>query len=360
MATKGDIKVELWYRGTTKIGNIRQLCKRLHWTKQRNGLDTVEFSMELQRFEEWCAARGENPNNVLKPLAVDVRVKVRGTYIVGATIIDRPPNFNQSNATVQVTCDGFLALLNRRRLTKTYTSQYTGNIVKDAIDTIQAETNGNLGITFDPSSYLGNSGTRKDTYVDKKVGEILVDRSKYVTDGYDFKFFPDRTLKLYAYLGNDRTADMVVYPADAHEGIPATSMTMTSTGEPVANRIIAIGAGSGDAAPRYIANDLLSQVDVGIIEDTLILSDVADVTTLQFHAEAELAKRKALLEQPKPQVNGSYFKTDVYDVGDVITIKQSSYSTFAYNNAVRIEMIECDVSEEDNEDITLTVDAETV
>ena len=353
---KGDkYKVELWYRGVTRIGEIRRMTNNLRWSKKRNGVYAIEFSMETKRFHDWCSSIGEDPSNVLDLLNVDVRIKVRDTYVIGATIIEAPGNMNQSNATIQVSCDGFLRLLGRKNITKTYTNQWTGGIIQDALNVKQAETNGSLGIVFNPSSYMGNSNTRQDTYFDQNLQERIVNRSKYVSDPFDFEFAPDRKLTLYEKIGANRPGVEIVYP-NTGRGIGALSMTAKYTGDTVANRIIAYGAGFGSEALRYVADDVTAQLRDGVIEDKVTFNDVTEITTLEQYAKAELLLRKDKLKQPGPVVSGDFLKTDELTVGDRVTGVHDKFSLYAMNDLYRIEEFSVDVDENDHEEITLTLD----
>lgn len=357
MRVRGDYKVELWYRGKKRIGNIRPLVYSLQWTKVRNGLDSIDFSLKAREFDLWCESVKETRLSALEPLNVDVRIMVRGTYVLGATIIDTPPNFNQDEATIQVKCDGFKALLARRRLTKNYSNQYTGAIVQDAISTVQSATNGDLGIVFNPLSYMGNSQTRQDTYTDQDVGDILGNRAVYVSDPYDWQFSADRSLRLYSRLGNYRPDVVVTYPAQVKGSRNADSMTMDFTGSNVANRIIGTSM-NGTTTLRSVQDDTASQNRYGIIEDTVQFQNISNQATLDERTKAELAARKDLFMLPKFTMDGSQFRTDEMNVGDSINVTQEKYQSFAYASMVRVERMEVSVSQEDKEDVTITVDVD--
>lgn len=353
---KGDkYKVELWYRGTARIGEIRRMTQNLRWSKKRNGVYTIEFSMETKQFHDWCASIGELPVNVLNLLNTDVRIKVRDTYVVGGVLIDAPGNMNQSNSTIQVSCDGFLRLMGRRHITKTYTGQYTGGIVQDALNITQAQTNGSLGIVFNPLSYMGNSNTRQDTYFDQNLQEMIVNRSQYVSDPFDFEFAPDRKLTLYQKIGADRPGVEIVYP-NTGRGVGALSMQAKYTGDPVANRIIAYGAGFGSEALRYVADDSDAQIQDGVIEKKVTFNDVTEIATLEQYAKAELLLRKAKLKQPVPKVSGDVLKTDELTIGDRVTGLHKKFSLYEMDALYRIEEFSVNVDENDHEEIDLTMD----
>lgn len=355
MAKGEKYKVELWYRGYSRIGEIRRMTRNLRWSKRRNGMYAIEFSMDTTQFHDWCKSIGEHPDNVLNLMNVDVRIKVRDTYVIGAVIIDAPGDLNQSDSTIQVTCDGFLSLLGRRNITKNYSNQWTGGIIQDALSVVQSEDNGNLNITFDPTSYMGNSNTRQDTYFDQNLQEMIVNRSKYVSDPFDFEFAPDRTLKLYKKIGADRPAVKVSYPA-MDGTIGSMSMSVKNTGATIANRIVAYGSGFGEEALRYVANDTISQKRNGIIEDKITFNSVLDINTLQQHAEAELFRRKDKLKQPGPVVSGDQLLTDELTIGDRITGLHSKYALYALQDLYRVEEFSVAVDENDHEEITLTLD----
>lgn len=354
-ANKGIYKVELWYKGQQRIGNIRRMTQNLRWVKKLNGVYSIDFSLDTQKFLEYCKSIGENPRNVLWPLLTDVRIKVRDTYVIGAHVVGIPPNFNKNNATIQVSCDGFLILPGRRHITKNYASMFTGNIIKDALDVKQSVPNGDMGIVFDPTSYLGQSGTRQDTYVDQNIQELIVNRSSYITDPFDFEFAPDRKLKLYQRIGNLRPDTVVTYPG-VKRTIKASSMSMKHTGTDVANQIIALGSGFGLEALRYVADDFASQLKYGIIEDIVVFNNVTNIDTLADHAHTELEKRKETLILPTATVSGMQYKTDERGIGDTIIMSQDKYSLYSMDGLHRVNEMSVSVGANDDEDIKLTVD----
>lgn len=351
--------VELWYKGQTNIGDIRRMTKNLRFEKKRNGVYSIDFSLDMHQFHRWCDSIGEYPQNVLWPLLTDVRIKCDGVYIIGATVVEMPPNFNLSNATIQVKCDGFLALMGRRMITKKYTSSYTGAIIHDALNVTQAQTNGDLGITFHPDSYMGALSDRTYDYIDQNLQEMIVNRSVYVNDPYDFEFAADRTLRLYRNIGNLRPDVIIEYPAGTGN-VPARSMTMTHTGAQIANRIVAYGSGTGEKVLKYPANNLQSQIKYGVIEDTVEYNDVKEPATLIQHAEAELKSRQEALILPSVTVSGRDYPLTEFGIGDVIIARQRKFSLYSMEGRYRVEEMSVAIDDNDNEEISLTLDNVTV
>ena len=352
-------RVELRFNKVVVGNNMFAIARNLRFKKRRNGASQIEFGIGAEAFHEWCRRRGEYAQNVLHEWLSDVVVYRNEKPIVSGFVAKIPGNFNTNDSTIQVQVDGYIKQLEKRFITKTYSGMYTTDIVKDALQLSQSEERGDLGFTVNPSSYRGKEATRQDTYERTPLYDILVNRSSYVSDPYDFDVDENRQITFYKNKGNKRTDTVITYPGD-YKTIPARSARFSHTGTNLANRIIALGYGEGEEVLQYVANDYASQIKYGVIEDVVAYNGVKLMSTLQDYAEAELRARKEILILPKLNVNGQHFDLGEYDVGDCIIAKHGKYSLYALEEMYRIEEIAVSVDDTGDEDIALTIDKFTV
>lgn len=350
---KPKYEIEIWNRGITKVGEIARYCQSIDLSLVRNGVDTIDFNIDLETFESFCKRIGEDPRNVIKPLVTDIKVKRNGQYVLGGIVIENGANFNQNEAKMLVKCDGYLNLLADRYVTASYAGIEATTIAWGLISTTQSQTNGSVGIT--QGSMFATGKLRDRNYKDQNVKDGLVNLTQLVDGNFDFCFKYDRTFETYAKLGNDRPDVVINYPA-SRIGIGASSMNIPQSGAAVFNRIIGKGSGFGDEALTYTANNTASQVNYYLKEKITTYNDISVLQTLTDNVEGELLLHKDILSLPHVTVDGSQFDLNNIGVGDRVVIQQSKYKSYPMSGYFRIEQIDVKLDENMAEDITLTVD----
>ena len=83
MYGNGRYEIEVWNKSGVLLGNIRHLASRLKWTKERNQAETVTFTMDLARYEDYLKKIGATPFDFMDVLTTDIRIKREGKYLVG-------------------------------------------------------------------------------------------------------------------------------------------------------------------------------------------------------------------------------------------------------------------------------------
>lgn len=123
--------IELWEWKTNTNGNIGTYVAdisniitdgiSIQW--KLNDVESLDFSIDLIQFENRCRAMGQDPQEVLTPYVHDVRVRRNGEYILGCQIVEANINIsNNTNATIQIRCTGFLNLFKDRYITYPFRS----------------------------------------------------------------------------------------------------------------------------------------------------------------------------------------------------------------------------------------------
>lgn len=356
-------EVEVWWRNRTKVGEIGRLLNSFKWAESRNGVGSIDFNIDQGVLSDYCQKIGEDPAVLLQLKNTDIKLKRYGKYRIGGFVNDFPDiNFNQSNTTVSVSCDGYLNLLADQLITDTrrYTQQYTADIASDLIRYACAKSGSTLDITISNANYYATQVRRDRTYDNKQNIKDAVVNLTSLGDGsndFDFRFTPFREWESYD-INNPIVHDMtVIYPAPAKASsrqAGATSMSMKLVSS-MANYIIARGSGQGDTTLVVTASDAESIAQYGIHESVLDYSDISVRETLLQHAEAELAVKKLPIFLPQPKVNGAEFDVGSIRAGEVIRVINNKSPWFKVDGLYRIEEMVVSVNSEGSEEVDLTL-----
>lgn len=175
--------IEIWdWKTNTYVADISAIVNSdldIEWVL--NDVETVTFSVDLIQFEKKCQAMGVTPAEVLTPYVHDIRIRRNGEYIIGAQVVET--NFqinNDSPATIQVKCTGFLNLFKDQYITESWSGYTYAEIARKLV--IGAQTAENLTknptADIDASYWLCPAGTMARTtsssYVHNGDGAIRV------------------------------------------------------------------------------------------------------------------------------------------------------------------------------------------
>lgn len=354
-----NYQVEIKFKGRTVGHNIFYMTQNLRYKRRRNGATSIDFALNTQQFHEWCRRRGEEPQNVLWEMLTEIVVRRNGRHVASGYVAKLPGNMNKNNSTIQVQVDGFLNLLHNRRVTAEYSNMYTADIFKAALNETQAQPYGDMGFTIDDSSYLGKSPDRQDTYERTELYDLLVNRSAFVNDPYDFEINERKVIKFYKDIGAKRYDTIITYPPEFGT-IGAVNATFEHSAANLANRIIALGSGDGDEVVKYVANDYASQEKYGVAEDVVTFNGIKLLDTLKDRAEATIKARSEVLVLPKVTVHGQQFDIGSHNVGDSVIVRHKKYGLYQLEDLYRIEEMDVDVSNTGDDTCDLTLDNFTV
>lgn len=365
ISTKKNRKyeVEIWWQGKTKVAEIGRLLNSFKWTETRNGVGAIDFNIDQGALMDYCNTINEEPSTLLQIKNTDVKIKRYGEYRMGGFVNDFPdPNFNQSNSTMSISCDGYLNLLADQviRDAKRYDQWYTTDIAGNLIEYANQKSGSNLGIQISGENYF-NTGIKRDrTYNNQQIVKDAVVALTSLGDGlhdFDFRFTPFRVWETFDAsipIVHDMT---IIYPAPSKTLTNQAGALSMSVGlvSDMANYIIVKGSGSGDVTPTAIAQDAESINQYGVHEAVISYSDISQVSTLQQYADAELAIRKQPVFLPKPKVSGAEFNVGKIHAGDVIRVVNNKSPWFHFDGLYRIEEMAVSVDSEGGEDVDLTL-----
>lgn len=348
-----DIKdYELELRGAWSgaiIDEISDICTGRKWSVTRNGIETLEFTMDLDAFEQRMALLGEDPYSIMMAYTADIIVVKKGVRKFGTHIYDRQYSLDVDGKSVSVKADGYLNLFKDRYITKTYTPQSMTDIAWDLIDETQSGgVEDDFGITLGPDQYT--TADRERTYDDKNIKDAIIQQTDILGSEYDFQFTWDKKFNTYEHIGSDRPDIILTYPEII------TSMGVPDSAIGTFNKIRALGSGMGEEKLVSIATDSTSRINFKTREKPVLYNDVSVQETLDEHAARDLALAKDIIQLPSITLPGTALDLNDVWVGDRIRVIIKDTPSLPLDGMYRIEKISVSLDDNDVETITLGLD----
>lgn len=359
MDFNGDRKyeLELWSITGVKIADISHLAKGRKYSMQRNEAETLEFTLDLDVFEAYCAKIGTHPRNVLAPYQTEVKLKRNGVYLFGTQVIDAPISLSETESSISVKCTGYLNLFKDRYITKSYPdTTETTTIASDMLLTTQAQPNGNMGVTISPTPYITGVPHERN-YVRDNIKDRLKGLTNLVESKFDFDFSADKVFRTYAQIGSVRNDVFLTYPYNIK------SIVVERTGSNIFNKLYGVGSGFGAdqvtaTVAEGITDDSISQLAYYLREKIVQFNSVVEQTTLDQNTSARLAMLKDVLEIVKVTVTGNEFDLNYVGIGDRIRVAIQDHPFVDNVDGMwRVERMEVAIDDNDFEtDIQLYFD----
>lgn len=366
---------EAWNK-TSLVADITQLVTNVSYTITRNDAETLQFDVDLFKFESYCKDHlgGMDPHVVIQPYATDIKVKRNGVYLFGTQVV--MPSFNlagdsgntassdasgMSDYPVTIYCTGYLNFFKDRYITKTYTNMERVAIAIDIINTTQAQTNGSFGVTIGSTQFNTGFTDSERTYSLDNIKTKLQELANISDYPFDFGFSYDKVFSTYQHIGAVRDDITFIYGGEL-SNVQAFSMDRDAS--QLYNKIYGIGFGFGSAALTNSPGtgiDTTSQLNYYLREEILQNNSVTVQATLDQNTNTELAVRKDLLELPKitvvtPQLNGKWI-----NIGDIITFQVLTHTWLSeINGKYRTEQIQVSLDDNQNETIDYVLDNQGV
>ena len=183
----------------------------------------------------------------------------------------------------------------------------------------------------------------------QNVKDAIMDLTSMEDDNFDFEFLPDRTFNVYRRKGADKLNLEVCYPGNIE------SMTIQQSASNLANKVIGIGSGIGDERLQYMTSDLSSRQLYGTHETVMNNSNISLLDTLVEKSNGELADRKFPVVLPSVVIKDGSINPLLVETGDTLLVELQKDSYLAsVTNTYRVMKIQCSVSEDAVETMTLT------
>lgn len=178
--------IEIWdWKTKQYVADISKILTSdldIEWTL--NDVETVDFSIDLVQFRRMCDLMGVNPTEVLTPYVHDIRIRRNGEYILGAQIVETNIQINNNSpATIQIRCTGFLNLFKDRYISIAWSGFNYADIARKMVQQSQKGENltKNPTADIDASYWLADNGslvrTTASAYKHSGSGGIRCTRS---------------------------------------------------------------------------------------------------------------------------------------------------------------------------------------
>jgi hypothetical protein len=329
------------------LADLSGMAKARKIDLSRNEAEDIQFTINLQDFEKYCASLNIEPQNILAIYQNEVRVRRGSNYICGGQLIYYETKFE----TIEVRATGFLNLFKDRYTgdERIFTAVEATEIAETLIDETQAHEYGDFGVTM---GTLETVGVHDRTYRRTNIKDALQNLTNVILHPFDFEFTYDKVFNAYATLGSQRPEIVFEFPRN----IMDYRVPFDATG--LVNHIIVLGSGNGDEALNsYIGEDETSKLNYKRRERVLTPNSVSSEDTLEEYAMAELAAWSVPFELPIITVDGNKapFLGD-YHLGDYVKVKLlNSKMTEHIDSMYRIEKIQIKVDDDNNETIDLSL-----
>lgn len=367
-----NYEVNLYLNGVL-VGDCRRIAENLSYTRKRTkmGVDSIDFMVNDHLLNKWCIERNTNIKQILKPLALECRLRRNGVDIIGGFLATMPA-YSPLNKSADLTLhfDGFLNLLAGVYIRDTSTNLPLGTVTGPAGSLVSSMISLADSIALDAGKAFGfNAGNIEnlatiihtfDNY--KTVKDWICDRCDNTTGAgpFDVYFHADKT---YDVLSDNHFGDVIsdwiaFYPTLLNN----TSVTSISAAEigGFASAILGIGSGEISANPDEntalfeFSSNLSAVTEYGYAEKIYQESSISNSTTLQRNIEADLNNASNPIWQPQITLHGRQVEpkptgTNKIWIGDTITINNSLDLTGMTNGKFRVNELNINVSDTGDE-----------
>jgi len=220
----------------------------------------------------------------------------------------------ETDVNVVIPFKSWLAYFTRRYITKSYTATDAGAIAWDMINTAQAETYGDIGITAGTIDATVNRDL--DRQRDEVAASIIHLSSDKIKDGFEFEITHDKALTVKTRIGADK-------PNIVFESTNIKSWRFSYIlGLSLTNRVHALGEGFGSDQLVEVRNASSTYQDKWyLLEKAESFLSVSNPATLQDHGDKILAlDQDARLDGLTIKVDTGVIDPTTYDTGDGVKI----------------------------------------
>jgi hypothetical protein len=365
-------EVNLYLDGNL-IGDCRRIAENLSYTRKRTkvGVDSIDFVVNDALLNRWCIERNTTINDILKPLALECRLKRNGIEVVGGFLATMPA-YAPLNKSADLTLhfDGFLNLLGGVYIRDTSTNLPlgtitgpAGNLVSSMIslaDNIAYDAGKAFNFTPGTIDNLSSITHTFDNY--KTVKDWICDRCDNTTGAgpFDVYFHADKTYDILSDSNfGDVISDWVAFYPTLLNNTSATSISAAEIGG-FASAVIGIGSGEISASPdentalfEFVSNNI-KVAEYGYAESLYQESSISNSSVLQKNITAELDNASNPIWQPQITLHGRQVEpkptgSNKIWIGDTITINNSLDLTGMTNGKFRVNELNIVVSDTGDE-----------
>lgn len=223
---------------------------------------------------------------------------------------------NKKDNWVTVNCYDWLEQLNSRYTADevTFTGIDAGEIAWQLIDTTQADTDGDFGIT---EGTIEATQDRDRTYYNQNILDAIINLSN-VINGFDFEINTSRAFNVYGFQGIDQSDTLVL-----EYGVNVTSIQITEDFSKIVNRAIELGDSGDPMDPlRVERNNSASQTLYKLRENLDNEMTIIEIATLNEKGDSILRKyNEPLISLSMGLIRGKSPTIADFSLGDIVRLK---------------------------------------
>ena len=367
-------EVNLYLKGTL-VGDIRAIAENLKWTRKRTqkGVDSIDFSVNDKLLSDFLEKRNYNIKQILKPYALECRLKRNGVEVIGGFLATMPA-YSPLKASGQLSFsfDGYLNLLAGVYIRNKNTNLPLGTIngpagtlIKARIDdanTISSDGGAGFNLTSNTIETMASITETFDSY--KTVKDWICERADNATGAgkFDIYFYADKRYDIikdenFGHRITDWTAE---YPTKI-TGAGVTSISANEVGG-FTSAVFGLGAGETSAITKentalntFIKDNAVAR-EFGYVETLYQDSSITKQTTLNNNTQSKLNNNSIFLWQPEITLHGRQVaptpnvECKIW-IGDTITVRNTLDLTGMMNGEFRVQELSVDVSPAGDETI---------
>jgi hypothetical protein len=305
----GQYRVVVADRAGTELDEVP--AKNLQYSFTLDDAGTCYFQLPL--LDASCK------RSLLDPGKREIHVYRGDTLVWGGDLWAAQVSELSQGQVVQFSAAEYYERLRHRIIdvTKDYKGWGQVDIAWDLIAFTQAKTGGNMNITRGTTPATGIVRDVRYPAFDRTTVADAIDAIVRLNDGFDFKITPDKTFKTF-YPSKGSLKDSIVFEV----GKNVSSISYTIDAADIANKIDAVGGGSGQDACYASAIDTTSRGDYGLMELAFQFSDIRSFALLQKRADNRLRLYKKPRYQP--------------EFGVWLQAKDPDYGSFLEGDTVRV------------------------
>jgi hypothetical protein len=255
-------------------------------------------------------------------------------------------NKAEFDVNINLTFKGWLAYFQRRYITKDYTATDQGDIAWDMIATMQAETDGDIGIT---EGTITATKDRDRSFDRQEVGKNIINMgAQNIIDGYEFEITNAKVFTAGARLGTDKPQivfdknNIKAFKIDYLVGLGLTTQTHALGDGVGVDQLEEVNTATGTYTGKWY-----------LLEDYKTFLSVKEATTLQEHAQKNTDLLKDVSSQIEITTDTSFIDLSEYGVGDGVTLYIENLLT---SQLLRIKQREINV-DNGNETVRMILEA---
>ena len=326
-------------RDNTRLAEFTSYTQ-IKFGKRLNDYGSAEIQMPMNntRFHELVSLRR---NSIW--IYRDNDLKWSGEFVL------RDGELNDNGAAIiKVVAFDWLQKLKKRRTAETirYEDTDAGQILKDLITRAQAETYGNMGITF---GTIEETMPRDREYHSDSLYDVAVNLTN-VINGFDMEIDNNKVMNIRRRIGVDRSQDLVFT-----YGSNIRKCRITEDYTEATNRAIVLGQAKDQTQlVRLDRNNTESQQSIGLLEDTLTDFDISEEQTFKDKGDAMNRKYAYPLISLDIELLSGTPNISQFSLGDLVRNKIEK-GIYKFNDIYRIFEWEVTVDSNDRESLKVVM-----